>query len=328
MGTTYTGCVWPDNDQMGRGAAARTDPAAQQRPDHERYIITAMCRRLRFRLLPRHHRLHPHPYRLHRRALRRCLAHVPPRGHGKEVSSTMRHPSGASMPWWRRGGAGCLATNQFGVNGGETIRTIKDWHYCSYSPPPPPDQAWFTHWGLAVKADTTILGQPFTSFRFRLRLGTFLLIHYDAIMLDITDTGALQLQVTIVRGSEGEATADTNRINSKTSAELETAIRLNTGAILYEAEATTGPAGLLLRHTASLPPPPSPPPPAPSPASPPLFPCIGEAASFDFFVGDLAFNNLGGVGPDPQGIRPALRYVNVGWLRFAGWMHQCASISR
>lgn len=88
--------------QMGRGAAARTDPAASATARSRAiFIITAMCRRLRFRrCYPRHHRLHPrHPYRLHRRALRRCLAHVPPRGHGKEVSSTdapirVAHPMG------------------------------------------------------------------------------------------------------------------------------------------------------------------------------------------------------------------------------------------
>ena len=60
---------------------------------------------------------------------------------------------------------------------------------------------------------------------------------------------------------------------------------------------------------APSPPPPSPPAATPSPP-PPLTPCIGESLRFNFEHGDVAYNNLGGVGPN-FGNKRGIRFVNV-----------------
>jgi hypothetical protein len=64
------------------------------------------------------------------------------------------------------------------------------------------------------------------------------------------------------------------------------------------------------------PPSPSPPPPSlppgPSPPPPPLYPCIGETVTFNFFDADLVYSNLGGHGPDAWAPSRAIRYANVG----------------
>ena len=66
------------------------------------------------------------------------------------------------------------------------------------------------------------------------------------------------------------------------------------------------------------PPPPVPPapPPPPSLPPPPMAPCIGEALSFDFFEADIAYSNLGGMGPDLS-YPPNIRYANTG-VQFMG----------